>query len=168
MERETDVQLIHSTLSGNDEAFSTLVRNHQKSIHALAWRKVGDFHIAEEITQDTFLQAYRNLAQLKNPNQFAGWIYVIANRLCLKRLQEKTFVIPSLEDTSMEEVDKFSYTRYVSDQRESEATEHRHELVKKLLAKLPESERTVGDTLLSRRNDDKGNWEILRCIGEYD
>ena len=143
MERETDVQLIHSTLSGNDEAFSTLVRNHQKSIHALAWRKVGDFHIAEEITQDTFLQAYRNLAQLKNPNQFAGWIYVIANRLCLKRLQEKTFVIPSLEDTSMEEVDKFSYTRYVSDQRESEATEHRHELVKKLLAKLPESERTV-------------------------
>ncbi len=143
MERETDVQLIHSTLSGNDEAFSTLVRNHQKSIHALAWRKVGDFQIAEEITQDTFLQAYRNLAQLKNPNQFAGWIYVIANRLCLKRLQEKTSVIPSLEDTPMEEVDKFSYTRYVSDQRESEAFEHRHELVKKLLAKLPESERTV-------------------------
>ncbi|MDE0009731.1 MAG: sigma-70 family RNA polymerase sigma factor [Candidatus Poribacteria bacterium] len=141
--RETDVQLIHSTLSGNDEAFSTLVRNYQKSIHALAWRKVGDFHIAEEITQDTFLQAYRNLAQLKNPNQFAGWIYVIANRLCLKRLQEKTFVIPSLEDTPMEEVDKFSYTRYVSEQRESETTEHRHELVKKLLAKLPESERTV-------------------------
>ena len=143
MERETDVQLIHSTLSGNDEAFSTLVRNHQKSIHALAWRKVGDFQIAEEITQDTFLQAYRNLAQLKNPNQFAGWIYVIANRLCLKRLQEKTFVIPSLEDTPMEEVDKFSYTRYISEQRESEAAEHRHELVKKLLAKLPESERTV-------------------------
>ena len=143
MERETDVQLIHSTLSGNDEAFSTLVRNHQRSIHALAWRKVGDFHIAEEITQDTFLQAYRNLAQLKNPNQFAGWIYVIANRLCLKRLQEKKFVIPSLEDTLVEEVDKFSYNRYVSEQRESEATEHRHELVKELLAKLPESERTV-------------------------
>ena len=56
MERENDVQLIRRILSGNDEAFSVLVRKHQKSIHALAWRKVGDFHIAEEITQDTFLQ----------------------------------------------------------------------------------------------------------------
>ena len=38
----------------------SLVRRHQKSIHALAWRKVGDFHIAEEITQDTFLSVYKN------------------------------------------------------------------------------------------------------------
>ena len=143
MERQDDVQLIHSTLSGNDTAFSALVRKHQRSIHALAWRKVGDFHIAEEITQDTFLRAYKNLAKLKNPNQFAGWIYVIANRLCLKRLQKNKSVMRPLEDTPMEEVDKFSYARYVSDQRETEAIEHRHELVKKLLAKLPESERTV-------------------------
>ena len=143
MQRADDVQLIQRILSGDDDAFRALVRNHQKSIHALAWRKVGDFHIAEEITQDTFLQAYTKLAQLKNPSQFAGWIYVIANRLCLKRLREKKSVIRSLEDTPMDEVNKFSYTRYVSEQREAEAVEHRHELVKKLLAKLPESERTV-------------------------
>ena len=143
MEREDDVQLIHSTLSGDDTAFSVLVRKHQKSIHALAWRKVGDFHAAEEITQDTFLQAYKNLAKLKSPSQFAGWIYVIANRLCLRRLRQNKFVMQSLEDTPVEEVNKFAYTRYVSEQRETEAIEHRHELVKKLLAKLPESERTV-------------------------
>ena len=143
MKRADDVQLIQRILSGDDEAFRTLVRTHHKSIHALAWRKVGDFHIAEEITQDTFLQAYKKLAQLKNPSQFAGWIYVIANRLCLKRLRAKKSVIRSLEDTPMEEVNKFSYTRYVSEQREAEAAENRHELVKKLLAKLPESERTV-------------------------
>ena len=36
---ENDVQLIHKILSGDDEAFSALVRKHQKSVHALAWRK---------------------------------------------------------------------------------------------------------------------------------
>ena len=143
MEKENDVQLIRRILSGNDEAFSVLVQKHQKSIHALAWRKVGDFHIAEEITQDTFLQVYKNLAQLKNPNQFGGWIYVIANRLCLKWLQKNKLPTQSLDDTPTEEIEEASYTRYASDQRQAEATEDRHELVKKLLAKLPESERTV-------------------------
>ena len=143
MEQENDVQLIHSILSGNDEAFSVLVRKHQKRIHALAWRKVGDFHIAEEITQDTFLQVYKNLAQLKNPNQFGGWIYVIANRLCLKWLQKNKFVMQSLEDTPAEEIESLSYTHHVSDQGQAEVAEDRHELVKKLLVKLPESERTV-------------------------
>ena len=143
MERENDVQLIRSILLGNDEAFSVLVRKHQKGIHALAWRKVGDFHAAEEITQDTFLKAYKNLAQLRNPNQFTGWIYVIANRLCLKWLQKNKSVMRSLDDTPVREVEKLSYTHYVSEQHEIENTERRHELVKKLLTKLPESERTV-------------------------
>ena len=105
MEKENDVQLIRRILSGNDAAFSVLVQKHQKSIHALAWRKVGDFHIAEEITQDTFLQVYKNLAQLKNPNQFAGWIYVIANRICLKWLEKNKFVMQSLDDTPVEEIE---------------------------------------------------------------
>ena len=143
MERENDAQLIRRILSGNDAAFNALVRKHQKGIHALAWRKVGDFHVAEEITQDTFLQVYKNLAQLKNPNQFAGWIYVIANRLCLKWLEKNKFVMQSLEDTPAEEIEESSYIHHVAEQRQTERTEHRHELVKKLLAKLPESERTV-------------------------
>ncbi len=143
MEKENDVQLIRRILSGNDEAFSILVRKHQKSIHALAWRKVGDFHIAEEITQDTFLKVYKHLAQLKNPNQFAGWIYVIANRLCSKWREKNKSVMQSLEATPIEEIEKLSYTRHLFEQRQTQITEDRHELVKKLLAKLPESERTV-------------------------
>ena len=143
MEREDDIQLIRRVLSGDDTAFEILVQKHQNSIHALAWRKIGDFHIAEEITQDTFLQVYKNLSQLRNPNQLSGWMYVIANRLCLKWLEKNKPVMQSLEDTPVEEIERASYTHHVAEQRETEHTEHRHELVKKLLAKLPESERTV-------------------------
>ena len=66
MEKD-DVQLVRKILSGDDEAFNTLVRKYQKSVHALAWRKVGDFHFAEEITQDVFLQVYKSLPTLKDP-----------------------------------------------------------------------------------------------------
>ena len=140
---KNDVQLIRRILSGDDEAFTTLVGKYQKGVHALAWRRIGDFHFAEEITQDTFLQAYKNLATLKNPSQFAGWLYVIANNLCNRWIQKKKPAIQSLEDTPMKEIDQSSYTHHVSEQRATETTEHHHEIVKKLLKRLPESERTV-------------------------
>ena len=145
MEREDDVQLIHAVLSGDDSAFDILVEKYQKSVHALAWRKIGDFHYAEEITQDTFLRAYQNLSTLRNPSQFLGWLYVIANRLCLHwlRKQKPAEQLQSLENTPMAEVAKSDYARYVLEQREAEATEHHSEIVKKLLEKLPEGERTV-------------------------
>ncbi len=143
MERENDAQLIQDTLAGNDEAFNALVRKYQQSVHALAWRKTGNFQDAEEITQDTFLQAYKKLSTLRNPHQFAGWLYVIANRLCLNWIQKQKSAIQSLEDTPMREIENASYTHYESERRETAAGEYRLERAKKLLAKLPESERTV-------------------------
>ena len=140
---ENDVQLIHRFLSGDDEAFSALVQRHQKSVHALAWRKVGDFHFAEEITQDVFLQVYKKLSTLKNPNQFVGWLYVIVNRLCINWLQRHRPPTQSLDNMPAEQIEEASYARYVAEQLDLEITEHRHEIVKRLLQQLPESERTV-------------------------
>ena len=140
---EDDVQLIHRILSGDSEAFTALVRKHQKGVHALAWRRIGDFHFAEEITQDTFVRVYKHLPKLKDPSQFSGWLYVITNRLCNTWLQENKSLIGSLEDVPVIEVQRTSYEHYISEQQKADAREHRHELVKKLLEKLPESERTV-------------------------
>jgi RNA polymerase sigma factor (sigma-70 family) len=143
VEKENDVQLIQDTLTGDDEAFNALVRKYQKSVHALAWRKIGDFQDAEEVTQDTFLRAYKNLSTLRNPHQFAGWLYVIANRLCINWLQKQKSAMQPLEDTPLKEIENASYTHYESERRETAASEHRLKFAKKLLAKLPESERTV-------------------------
>ena len=145
MEKEDDVQLIHAVLSGDDSAFNILVEKYQDSIHALAWQKVGDFHYAEEITQDTFLKAYQKLLTLKDPNLFSNWLYKIATRCCLNWLRKHKSVkqLQSLEDTPVAEVAQSNYDRYVSEQREAEATERQRETVEKLLAKLPEGQRSV-------------------------
>ena len=143
MEKENDVQLIHRVLSGDDAAFDLLVKKYEKGVHALAWRKIGDFHYAEEITQDAFLQAYKKLSTLKNPHQFAGWLYVIANRLCIDWMRKQKPAMQSLENTPMEKIEEVSYRDHVSEQQRIRNAERRHEIVKKLLEKLPESERTV-------------------------
>ncbi|MYF99653.1 sigma-70 family RNA polymerase sigma factor [Candidatus Poribacteria bacterium] len=140
---DTNVQLINRVLEGEEEAFATLVRTYQKRIHALAWRKIGDYHIAEEITQDTFLQVYRKISQLKNPHQFDGWLYVIVNRLCLNWFRRNKIKMESIEDIPREELDHTTFTQHDTDQRDEDTRAGYREIVKNLLEKLPESERTV-------------------------
>ena len=140
---QNDAELIQHSLQGDQDAFAALVRKYQKGVHALAWRKIGDFHIAQEITQDTFLKAYKNLGDLKNYNSFAGWLYVIAARLCYDWRQKNATPVASLDNIDASEVDHVSYSRYTAEKQAAEADATRREVVKKLLQKLPESERTV-------------------------
>ncbi len=141
--KNNDVELIHRILDGDDTAFSDLVEKYQRQVHALAWRKIGDFHIAEEITQDTFLKAYQNLATLKKPHRFAGWLYVIATHCCHAWLRKKRIQTESLEELDSDELEPEAYSRYVAEQEAKAIAETQRQVVKKLLATLPESERTV-------------------------
>ena len=141
-----DAELIQRVLSGDDAAFSVLVKKYQKQVHALAWRKIGDFHIAEEITQDTFLKAYMQLATLKEPQSFAGWLYVIAANRCTSWLRKKRISTQSLEEldqTDTEQLEKEAYSEFVVEENERVSGHAQRDAVKKLLAKLGESERTV-------------------------
>ena len=138
-----DAELIRQILEGDQRAFSALVRKYQKPLHALVWRKIGDFHIAEEITQDIFLNVYKKLQTLKNPNLFAGWLYVSATRRCHAWLKKKRIPMESLEVMSSEELEVLAYTQYRAEEQAEIVTEQQREVVKRLLQKLPESERTV-------------------------
>ena len=53
--KNDDVGLIQRILAGDETAFVSLVKKYRKQVHALAWRKIGDFQIAEDIVQETFL-----------------------------------------------------------------------------------------------------------------
>ncbi len=64
--KEDIVKVIQKILDGDEAAFAFFVKKYQKQVQAIAWGKIGDYHIAEEITQDTFLKAYDNLHSLKN------------------------------------------------------------------------------------------------------
>ncbi len=138
-----DTELIERTLEGDQHAFAALVEKYQEQIHALAWQKIGDFHIAQEITQDAFITAYQNLATLTNHNRFAGWLYVITSNKCNMWYRKKKPQLQSLEETDAMELEEVYYTEYTSRQREEAANQNRRTIVRKLLSKLGESERTV-------------------------
>ncbi len=129
-----DAELIQRTLAGDESAFGFLVDKYKGSVHALAYRKLGDFHTAEEITQDTFLKAYQKLSTLKDPGRFPGWLYVIAARCCISWFRQNRVQTESL-DSVKGEMDTQSWTKYTDARLREE--------VHNALESLPESERTV-------------------------
>ncbi len=138
-----DSDLIQRTLDGDEQAFSELVEKYQKQIQALTWQKVGDFHIAQEITQDVFLKAFQNLSSLKHHSRFAGWLYVIADRKCKNWYRKRKLTFKSLEEVDPVELEEVYYSEYMTHQREETANRKRRAIVQKLLSSLKESERTV-------------------------
>ena len=141
--KNEDVALIQRILADDEAAFAELVRKYQKAVHTLAWRKIGDFHIAEDITQDAFLIVYQKLHTLKDPNQFAGWLYVVTTNLCNTWLRKNRIQTERLEDAETTMAQRDAYSEHVIGDSAKAAVETQREVVKKLLAKLKESERTV-------------------------
>jgi RNA polymerase sigma factor (sigma-70 family) len=138
-----DFALIQRVLGGDDNAFTVLVNRYQKTIHTFVWRKIGDFHTAEELTQDIFLKAYKKLSLLKPPYHFSGWLYVIATRRCIAWMRKKQEPTTSLDAMPLAKLEELSYTTYEATGAEAAGIERQRALVKRLLQKLPESERTV-------------------------
>ena len=141
--KNEDVELINRVLDGDDDAFSVLVSKYQKSVHALVWRKIEDFHIAEDITQETFLKAYQELASLKKPQRFSSWLYVIATNHSNTWLRKRRLSTQSIENTSDVQIENATYSEYISSENERTVAEVQREVVKKILGQLQESDRTV-------------------------
>ncbi|MGH8047211.1 MAG: RNA polymerase sigma factor, partial [Chthoniobacterales bacterium] len=80
----TDAELVTATLRGSREAFGTLVERHQQFICALAYARTGSVAASEDIAQDAFIAAWKNLAALRVRENFRGWLCGTTRNLAAK------------------------------------------------------------------------------------
>ena len=141
--KSDDVKLIQHILAGDEDAFATLIEKYQRQVHALAFRKVRDFQTAEDITQETFLQVHQKLATLNDPAKFSSWLYAIVNHLCIAWYRKNRLQTEALQEIYISEIETEAYSRYIAREHAKTTAEVQHDLVKKLLTKLKESDREV-------------------------
>ena len=77
-----DEQLVSQTLAGDRDAFGVLVHKYQDMVFAYAFQKVRNEADAQDVTQEVFLRAYRNLYALRHPHRFRSWLYTIMSNEC--------------------------------------------------------------------------------------
>jgi len=82
--------------SGDSDAFRLLVEQHSRAIFRLAFRMTGNEEDAEDVVQETFLRAYKQLDKYEARSSFSTWLYRIASNYSLdlirmrKRHEEKS------------------------------------------------------------------------------
>lgn len=85
---DTDAMLVERTVAGDQKAYELLVIKYQRRIQRLIGRMVRDVDLVEDIAQETFIRAYRALAQFRGDAQFYTWLYRIAVNTAKKALME--------------------------------------------------------------------------------
>jgi RNA polymerase sigma-70 factor (ECF subfamily) len=83
---DSDLRLVERTVAGDQRAYELLVIKYQRRIERLVGRMVRDVDLVQDITQETFLRAYRALHQFRGEAQFYTWLYRIAVNTAKKAL----------------------------------------------------------------------------------
>src|SRR5262245_11504219 len=79
-----DAEIVGAVLRGDREAFRLLVERYQRPLIASARHILGDAEMAQDAAQETFIEAYRALGNLKEPAKFRAWLYGILRHRCMK------------------------------------------------------------------------------------
>ena len=78
MEMSDEAAAIAAAQAGDQDAFRVLVELHSRSVFRLAYRMTGNEQDAEDVVQEAFLRAYKQLHRYENRASFATWVYRIA------------------------------------------------------------------------------------------
>lgn len=137
----TEKQIVEAVSSGKREGQDEMVRRYASQVFALIVKQVTDEMDAQELTQDTFLKAFRNIEHYDARQSSLGtWLCRIAYHLTLDFLKRRRPLIVSLEDSSVWQTD-------ISDEElEAELStgnEQRIERLQELVQQLPDEERML-------------------------
>jgi RNA polymerase sigma-70 factor (ECF subfamily) len=96
---------------GDDAAFAQLVRQRQSSVRGLLRRLSGDAALADDLAQDTFIQAWQNLQALRTPEAFGAWLRQIAVNVWLRYARRKRIQLEPFDDSLIADYDQRSKHR---------------------------------------------------------
>lgn len=94
----SDIELIEQTLAGNQSAYADLVKRHQRFVFTLAMRFTKTREDAEEVAQDSFIKAYRNLQSFQGQSKFTTWLYSIVYTTAMTFLRKRRLDTSSIDD----------------------------------------------------------------------
>ena len=139
MTNKKDQLIIAKVLKGDTNAFASLVDNYKDMVFSLAYKMTKSREEAEEISQDTFIKAYKKLSDFKGDSKFSTWLYRIGYHTSLDAIKKNknnrnTFGITEVSKNQIQSVE----TTLQGIERKERA-----KIIEDCLSKLPIEERTL-------------------------
>ncbi|TMM29406.1 sigma-70 family RNA polymerase sigma factor [Polaribacter aestuariivivens] len=134
-----DQLIINKVLKGNTNAFSELINTYKDLVFSLAIKMTKNREEAEEISQDTFVKAYKNLSKFKGDSKFSTWLYRITYHTCLDALKKNKKHTNSFE---LNEI-TLNLIQTTDNALQTLERKERTKIMDKCLLQLPEEERSI-------------------------
>ena len=139
MTNKTDQIYITKVINGDTNAFASLVDTYKNMVFSLAFKMTKNREEAEEISQDTFIKAYKNLSKFKGDSKFSTWLYRIAYHTSLDNLKKNK------NNNNSFEINEITFNQIKATEHILEGIERkeRAKMMEICLHKLPDEERTI-------------------------
>ncbi|MGH2516130.1 MAG: RNA polymerase sigma factor [Ktedonobacterales bacterium] len=138
-----EAALVALARAGDQDAFGTLVRLHQRQVYNLALRMLHDPEEASEAAQEVFLAAWQGLRAFRGDARFATWLYRIAYNYCLKLVEHRRRDAVAQAELAAESAREQSPAGAMSTHHAQDAERAMREQVRGEIANLPPKYRVV-------------------------
>jgi RNA polymerase sigma factor (sigma-70 family) len=141
-----DSVLVQQALAGHQEAFEALVSRYEQTLWGLIYSYVGEYHEAQNVLQQVWLQLYLSLATLRQNGHIKPWLFTVARNRSLDILRRKRVLCFSEVETGNED-DEAAFLDTLPDTSPMpEELAERHDLqqaVQRAILALPHTYRSV-------------------------
>lgn len=134
-----DQLYIDKVIQGDANSFAFLVEKYKDMVFSLAMKVTRNREEAEEVSQDTFIKAFKSIQKFKGDSKFSTWLYKIAYNNCMDRVKKvaKKYNTDSIDEVIENRIQATENTMQTIERKE------RAELMNACLLELPEDERTI-------------------------
>lgn len=139
MTNKKDQLLINKVIKGDNTAFAKLVDSYKDMVFTLAYKMTKSREEAEEVSQDTFIKAYKNLESFKGDSKFSTWLYRIAYHTTLDAIKKNR------KNKNTFEINEVTFNQIQSVETILQGIERkeRAKVMDNCLLQLPEEERSL-------------------------
>jgi RNA polymerase sigma-70 factor (ECF subfamily) len=156
LEALDDAALVGQCVSGSREAFDVIVERHRRSVYQVCYRFADNHEDASDLSQETFIRAWRGLRNFKGQAALSTWLYRIAVNVCLNRVSAKTPPMDPIERSELVEDTR------IEAPGAGLVREERAARVRRAIAALPKKQRA---TLILRAYHDLPHQQIADILG---
>ena len=134
-----DQLYIEKVLKGDTNSFAFLVDKYKDMVFSLALKVLKNREEAEEVSQDTFIKAFKSLQKFKGDSKFSTWLYKITYNNCMDRVKR---ISRSYHTDTIDEVVE-NRIKATDDVLKTIERKERASMIKECLLELPEDERSI-------------------------
>jgi RNA polymerase sigma factor (sigma-70 family) len=133
-----EIELLHKCLKGSNDAFGGIVAKYQSLVCAITYSATGDTALSEDLAQEAFVNAWKNLAQLKDLSKFRAWLCSIARNVVCNHLREKKHDV-AVRGVPMDSFDNIPHNG--TEPAEGMINREQEAVVREALGRIPEEYR---------------------------